>query len=506
MGRWTCSKCKFTFNYSNTCDQCGADPPSSQQKEASPPIKRPDKEAPQITKKQRQKQPRKQRSRKIRVKRGSTHVKPKDKQQKKPEKQVQKQPSQLPPKVNRSKPSMPKDEPEVTQSQKEEETGEKENTHNIWTFSNVILFTGSASYYDEVDIPLFATGIVSRNKYKSPNYPLYDWNYQDFMTLIKSKLPKTLLSKGSNWKFILNTKKKPFKEGTRSFTLYKSYPNSAKDCGQFDCASSYWGYGGDYILLNNKKVGNTSSYMLREHLRNWVKGIEVGFPVFSVSDCNTFHTSGYVWSYYAIKKAPKSLKPLKLAIINFDQHWDSGGSGDVIGSDHWGNGVLRELDSKSRGLYVVVGNDNDGKVGLFNAWNKEKADVLGSLSKHNVNWDHFWNNGGKDINAVFVTVDRDCLKNHYTQWQDSSYFDDWEHLRSVMQEVLEPLFDKKRKTKAYLIGVDITGLPEHYEIWKNRYKDRDKPHDSLSLWATVDSQIDGLHAEVADQLKVTASL
>jgi hypothetical protein len=500
---WDCN-CGRKYNFDGKpCKKCGANPPSSQQKEASPPIKQ-QKELPK-------QKTRKQRSKKILVKRGSTYVKTKDKQKKKPEKQVQKQPQQLPPNGSSSKPSMAKDEPKVTQSQKEEATDEKQNTHNLWSFSNVVLFTGSASYVDETDKNLFK-GIVAKRQYMTKNYVLSEWDHQNFMTVIMDKIPKTLQSKIYNFKFILNTKKNPFKEGTRQFNFYKSmekYPGEHVNCGEFDCASSYWDSNPKtYSLSHDIEVGNTSSNMLREDLRNWVDGIvksnKVGFPVFSVCDCNTFHTTGYVWGYYALKKASNFLDPLKLAVINFDQHEDTGGSGVDIGSDHWGNGVLKELEDLGHGgLYAVVGQGNKGNVYIFKS--KESKLDLGSLSQGNVNWDHFWNNGGKDINAVFVTVDRDCLKDHYTQWQDNSYFNDWEDLQRVMSDVLKPLFNEKRETKAYLIGVDITGLPEHYEIWQGRYQDRKKPNSS-SLWADVDSQIDGIRAEVADQLEVTASL
>ena len=523
MGTWDCN-CGEGLNkradWQKICHRCKKEKPAltKQQKEASPPIKRPDKEAPQITKKQRQKQPRKQRSKKILVKRGSTHVKTKDKQKKKSEKQGQKQPQQLPPNGSSSKPSMAKDEPKVTQPKNKEATGKQQNTHNLWTFSNVVLFTGSASYFDKMDLEKLSDSIIKRMKYMQDAYIQNGWNYKDFMTFIEYKLPKTF-SLNRNWKFILNTTTPPFKEGTRTFKLYgsrKAYPDEGQDCGAFVCSSSWAGSKvARYQLPNGTPVANTSSYMLREDLRNWVESFDVGFPVFSVSDCNTFHTSGYVWSYYAIKKAV-NLHPLKLAVINFDQHWDDGGHQDVIASDHWGNGVLRELhDLGFGGLYVVVGRGSEGGVGHTTTWNKKIPREVLFLSKDKknkkddkekiVNWEKFWEQY-EDINAVFITIDRDCLQNHYTQWGDDSYFSGWEKLQEVMSDALQPLFDKKRKTKAYLIGVDITGLPENYSIWDGKYiKKRGRP-DSSSVWAAVGSEIEGLHAEVADQLEVTASL
>jgi hypothetical protein len=174
---------------------------------------------------------------------------------------------------------------------------------------------------------------------------------------------------------------------------------------------------------------------------------------------------------------------------------------------------LRELhDLGFGGLYVVVGRGSEGGVGHTTTWNKKIPREVLFLSKDKkddkekiVNWEKFWEQY-EDINAVFITIDRDCLQNHYTQWGDDSYFTDWGKLQEVMSDALQPLFDKKRKTKAYLIGVDITGLPENYCIWDSKYtKKRGRP-DSSSVWAAVGSQIEGLRAEVADQLEVTASL
>ncbi|MHC4474360.1 MAG: neutral/alkaline ceramidase [Planctomycetota bacterium] len=72
MGIWECS-CGYKYNLDgNKCKICDADPPLSQQKEASPPIKQ-EKELPQQTTK---KQPRRQRSRIILVKRGSKNPPP----------------------------------------------------------------------------------------------------------------------------------------------------------------------------------------------------------------------------------------------------------------------------------------------------------------------------------------------------------------------------------------------------------------------------------------------
>jgi len=489
---WDC-KCGRKYNFDGKrCKGCGANPPSSQQKEVSPPIKQ-----------------KKELTIKISLKRGkSSQDKPKDKQQKKPEKQVQKQPPQLPPKGNRSKTSMAKDEPKVTQTQKKKATGEKQNTHNLWGFSNVILFTGSASYIDANDLPTLSDSKVQQNQYQLPPVSSNKWNHEVFMKLIIKNLPHTFAS-SHKWQFILNTSKNSFKEGERQFKFYSSkdsYPNTGKDCGKFVCASSFWdSKPSKYKLPDGKtEVVNTSSYMLRADLSKWVESIDVGFPVFSVGDCNTFHTTGYVWGYYALKKASNFFKPLKLAVINFDQHEDTGGSGDVIGSDHWGNGVLKELEDLGHGgLYAVVGVGNKGDVYIFKS--KESKLDLGSLSNGNVNWNHFWNNGGKDINAVFVTVDRDCLKNHYTQWQDNSYFQDLKKLQEAMSDALKPLFNKDRKVKAYLIGFDITGLPENKFMWQGRYPERAIPLSS-ELWATIDSQIVGLRHKVESNLEDTAKL
>jgi len=484
------------------------EPPPRKQAEEGPPAKEPEKKP--AGEKPRPAVPsRKKRVsvRRLQIRRGSKSSGKggRIQQRKKSEKQAPPQTAKaVQPQPKQSKPAGP---PEGTPQKEEPRKGKQQNTHILWSFSNVVLFTGSASYIDETDASRLSSSLIKQRLYMSKEYILGGWNCQDFMTLIQANLPQTLPSKGDDWKFILNTASPPFKEGQRTFKLYgsrKVYPGGGQDCGAFVCSSSWYGSAkSHYKLPDQTVVANTSSYMLRADLRKWVDSIDVGFPVFSVSDCNTFHTSGYVWGYYALKKAVR-LHPLKLAVINFDQHWDTGGSGNVIGSDHWGNGVLKELhDLGFGGLYVVVGYGSKGQVGHVSAWDKEKTSDWGSLAEGNVNWEKCWKQYGNDVNAVFVTVDRDCLKNHCTQWQDNSYFSGWDQLRDVMSRALEPLFN--RKLKAHLIGVDITGLPENHEIWGSRYPKRGKP-DSSSVWAAVDSQINGLRSELADKLKATAAL
>lgn len=131
---------------------------------------------------------------------------------------------------------------------------------------------------------------------------------------------------------------------------------------------------GDPIVAKKvykKAASNTSSRVVREDLRGFVtklmkSGIKA--PVFSVSDNNSFHTSGYIWSTFAIRSFLKSDKDpnAAVAILNFDAHMDAGSINDkLIASDRWGAMSLTEAKN---GCYLSIGNSSrppkihDGKI------------------------------------------------------------------------------------------------------------------------------------------------
>lgn len=267
-------------------------------------------------------------------------------------------------------------------------------------------------------------------------------------------------------------------------------------------------------------------------------GANIGAPVYSISDCNSFHTSGYLWAMYALRALRGDQDDgLPVALLNFDQHLDAGAEGDMVASDRWGKPALGAIET---GIYMSFGNASDGKPGLnqdhrwTNAfvvkkngggvasissgtaankvgnktWNQLDAEakvwyIGGILSNLRGRWSSVLNDAkkaslenlitgtnlqqiqgfpidprqpfnlslmftlfwqalssyfGRYIKYVFVTVDRDAVQGHQTQWGDRCLFPNAYGLSTSIAAVVDPLFVECPGSQ--LIGFDITGLPE----------------------------------------------
>ncbi len=253
-----------------------------------------------------------------------------------------------------------------------------------------------------------------------------------------------------------------------------------------------------------KEEMNNSSMVPKFQLDTFVKNLstkKLGFPVFSLSDCNSFHTSGYLWGLYAVMMAEKNkLTDGAIAIINFDQHKDLDAPTDInapleseknrsrVASDRWGKSLVQALnkDLKYDACYLSVCNAPDGKSIAFYASGQEKKDKFekgGKIDDYESFWKEVEMYFDRSIRYVFITIDRDVIKNNFTQWGDGSVTNR-RVLQQAMFEVLNPLFGfkttyeeflargdivntiNKSSLKAMLIGFDVTGLPEHNEIFK----------------------------------------
>ncbi|MGB2988239.1 MAG: hypothetical protein WBE26_20410, partial [Phycisphaerae bacterium] len=118
---------------------------------------------------------------------------------------------------------------------------------------------------------------------------------------------------------------------------------------------------------------------------------------------------------------------------------------------------------------------------------------------------------GQDVAYVFVTVDRDCLNDSYTQWGDGRVANT-EALTSAMKLVLGALADTC-KSKPLFIGLDVTGLPEH----KTLLPDLSKPEALLTespgkefksydeVWQGVDAQLNYLYKWFSSEGRKLAS-
>ena len=104
-----------------------------------------------------------------------------------------------------------------------------------------------------------------------------------------------------------------------------------------------------------KRQGNNSSLVPREQLDAFVATLvnrdDIGFPLFSITDCNSFHTSGYLWGLYAARMIHKhNLRDGAVAVVNFDQHSDRTGPTDPapgvsgVASDRWGEPLVWALN------------------------------------------------------------------------------------------------------------------------------------------------------------------
>lgn len=218
--------------------------------------------------------------------------------------------------------------------------------------------------------------------------------------------------------------------------------------------------GGSYYLRDPpdwaKKLSNTSSMVSRTELDSFINKLvskKLGFPVFSISDCNSFHTSGYLWGKYAIVNNPQNAP---VAVLNFDSHSDLGdASTSYVRSDGWG----APLVSDAPGCYVSM--DASGKflVGSYNNGTDAK-----SVASGNVFTKDFWGNVNKnikkDIKYVFISVDRDCLKDHLTQWKYVQPKTSISKLKETMDKVCIAITSASKEDVS-LIGFDVTGLPEN---------------------------------------------
>ena len=251
-----------------------------------------------------------------------------------------------------------------------------------------------------------------------------------------------------------------------------------------------------------REPANCSSRVPKGQLDSFVTGLvelnglsSLGFPVFSVCDCNSFHTSGYLWGLYAAKMAKKKkMKTGPIAVINFDQHSDSGGPTQAIPkSDAWGCLLVNSICKMGCGAcFVSVFNGVNGASSKVYA-RGGKGEAL--PRKIDGTYTEFWNKAknyfGEDVKYVFVSIDRDCLKGSLTQWGDG-YFESFSKLSQAMKDLLEPL------SEARMIGFDITGLPEHEQIA------RDKVTISVEkVWENLDGDLQGLLEYIKPEFELT---
>jgi hypothetical protein len=308
-------------------------------------------------------------------------------------------------------------------------------------------------------------------------------------------------------------------------------------------------------------VENKSSLVLlpdmNAFIADMVANADIGFPAFSVSDCNSFHTSGYMWAMYALGKANATHgrdDDAPVLFLNFDQHTDAGDPSEkeMVASDRWGcpalsqvkNGVYmsygtgaldattsnptrglgkeykftnnffyringgpiktlsinkaREVAGKGKRYSALDTEDQLNYIGGFlcslrHVWNAVRGDPKGASMSglrfagvggnaieriegfpydpadfdlprlFDELWTRFILSFERHIKYVYVTVDRDVVQGHQTQWGDGSLFPNAQSLYQTITAVVDSVFDQS--IEARLIGFDITGLPESRVVY-----------------------------------------
>ncbi len=213
------------------------------------------------------------------------------------------------------------------------------------------------------------------------------------------------------------------------------------------------------------------------------------YPLYSVSDCNTFHTTGYLWGKYALDRSGAVGSQDGVLIIDLDQHNDAGSAGAIISSDGWGKPLLNCYDNSA---YAVVGTaaSEDTNVNVYAAYRKggglirkinckakknqmmdgtqvetnitprllksgTLADLVTALTKLIDDLEDLTETPFKHF---YLTVDRDCMFGSRTQWGDRSVtFEDPDEVIRVI-DVLVAVLGLKRNVR--LAGLDVTGLPD----------------------------------------------
>jgi len=207
--------------------------------------------------------------------------------------------------------------------------------------------------------------------------------------------------------------------------------------------------------------------------------LDLGFPLFTVSDCNTFHTSGHLWGAYAVRQLEEICQPDGLdgaiAVINIDQHADAGGYGsEWASSKAWGGSLLEYIKNrKHNACFLTLYNGVKGGTPggrLSYVWkskiheNLASTDIENVLKAKPVDYNKLLDKvatsigEGKKVKYLFIGVDRDCLTQSYTYWGEGLIPN--KDLSKVIVGLVDA-FKLKYGNDIRVIGVDICGLPEH---------------------------------------------
>ncbi len=104
-------------------------------------------------------------------------------------------------------------------------------------------------------------------------------------------------------------------------------------------------------------------------------------------------------------------------------------------------------------------------------------------------WKHLREHLGRPIEYVFITIDRDVIQGHHTQWGDRCFLPNGHTLIRTMTSVYDALARANPDCK--IIGVDITGLPESREVYQAQ---TEKMRPAEEAWRAARDQIEKVYA------------
>ena len=144
------------------------------------------------------------------------------------------------------------------------------------------------------------------------------------------------------------------------------------------------------VTLGKSLVDNCSGKTLLQDMDAFVSKLSMWLkaPVFSISDCNSYHNTGYLFGKYALDQAMKVHGSTRapVLIINVDQHKDLGSISEYVNSDGWGKQLLANYRT---GAYLSIGCMGDQSSTQLYLYVKGKRGSFSTKTMQMRNW--AWN-------------------------------------------------------------------------------------------------------------------
>lgn len=232
---------------------------------------------------------------------------------------------------------------------------------------------------------------------------------------------------------------------------------------------------GPKVTISNQQLSNSSGRIQKTELDTLIAGMINNLDsgkLFAVGDCNSFHNVAYIFGNVALHR-----KAAPILVLNIDQHKDIGNtSNGFVASDTWGTSMLLNVPV---GAYLVAG--SGGKSGgsqLVGQYKARGGNVTTFKPTQSVTTQNATSGTGLGgalnaaltelqvggcmnelVQSVYITVDRDCMVDNWTQWADiAAIFTNCKKVIAFLDEFMTQVIAVS--PTAQLVGMDITGLPE----------------------------------------------